>query len=76
MAEVDTLQSIVSWSNQDEIEREERAEFQELVGGRSMLYAPVSNPKTFCADMKHSSGRLMDFNKGTNPIHAFPSPFA
>ena len=71
MTEVTALQNIVSWSNQNEIESAERSEFSELVTGRSMLYAPVNNPKTFCADMKHSSGRLMDFNKGM--FDSFPS---
>ena len=65
MAEVETVKSIATWSNHSQVEDSERQEFDELVNGRSMLYAPVDNPKSFCAEMKHSTGRLMDFNKGT-----------
>lgn len=65
MATIDAVQRIVSWSNKSEFERTEREEFHKLVDGREMLYAPVMNYKSFCSDMKHSTGRLMDFNKGT-----------
>jgi hypothetical protein len=64
MAEVESLTNIVSWSRQDEMDLAAREEFETLVNGRSMLYAPVSQPKSFVADMKSHTGRLMDFNKG------------
>ena len=64
MTELDVVMNNASWLKQSSIEESERNEFQELVNGRSMLYAPVEQPKSFAADMKHSTGRLMDFNKG------------
>ena len=67
MSGIEALQKIVSWSNASEIDGAEREEFNQLVNGRSMIYAQVENHKTFCSDMRHSTGRLMDFNKGTFP---------
>jgi hypothetical protein len=63
-SEVQILENIVSWSGQSEFERDGRKELKELLHGRSMQYASVENPRSFCADMKSSTGRLMDFNKG------------
>ena len=64
MSEVQVLDNIISWSEQSKLTREGRSEFDDLVNGRSMKFAPVDNPRSFCADMKDATGRLMDFNKG------------
>lgn len=64
MCEFETMDRAVTWSNDSAISHDEREEFKSLVVGRSLAYAPVENPLSFCADMKPSTGRLMDFNKG------------
>lgn len=64
MVEVTTFKSITSWSHTEQISEAGREQFDGLVNGRHMIYAPVPNPKSFCTEMKPSSGRLMDFNKG------------
>lgn len=64
MSEIEAMDKAITWSNESAISQEERKEFEFLVTGRSLSYAPVDNPLSFCADMKPSTGRLMDFNKG------------
>ena len=46
MSGIEALQKIVSWSNASEIDGAEREEFNQLVNGRSMIYAQVENHKT------------------------------
>ena len=68
MTEFDAALNNASWLKQDAIGLAGREEFGELVNGRSLIYAPVAHPKSFASDMKHSTGRLMDFNKGMSEI--------
>ena len=69
MSEVQALESVISWSGQAELDRNEKEEINQLIHGRSIQYASVDNPRSFCADMKPSTGRLMDFNKGIS-VHS------
>lgn len=68
MCEFGTVMKQVSWSNDSNLLDSDRSEFKELVLDRGMTYAPVDNHKSFCAEMKNSTGRLMDFNKGMTMV--------
>jgi hypothetical protein len=54
----------ITLSCRDQSERELREEIGRLRDDRSIQFAPVNHPKSFVSDMKATSGRLMDFNKG------------
>jgi len=72
MTDLQDIATAESWLMKNRIEDNERTEFESLVRGRSMLYAPVDQPKSFVSDIKSNTGRLTDFNKG---MYAYSSSF-
>lgn len=47
-----------------QIIKNNKDEFESTVHGREQVYASIPNPLSFPSEMKGSTGRLMDFNKG------------
>jgi len=41
---------------------------QQAIAADSFAYAPVPRPRSFCNDMKKTTGRLMNFAKGTTTL--------
>lgn len=60
----------ISWLERDRIDESNHNELFDMVCGSTMLYAPVEQPKVFVKDMKASTGRLTDFNKGMCLLHS------
>lgn len=66
MVGLENVYADISYSRQDISHTQMIDELGDLCFGRTMVYAPVDQPRAFVSDMKKDTGRLMDFNQGMN----------